>query len=154
MRIYVLVTSSDPLRVLLYREGLCRFCTYPYQAPNKDNISNSYMHLTNYSINKHNESFVQNNGSNEDQEISSKRSISWLRKWLRKHGHDDNEMWRGIADIVVKTLISIQTPLARAFQSAKVDGQNKNPFTCFEVRFAYGFALFVWNQLSYSSNFL
>eukprot|EP01042_Synura_sphagnicola_P022052 gene22052-28081_t len=40
LRIYVLVISCDPLRILLFREGLCRFCTSPYQRPNPENLFN------------------------------------------------------------------------------------------------------------------
>lgn len=172
LRIYVLITCCDPLRILLFREGLCRFCTNPYQRPNAENLMNTFMHLTNYSINKHNEEFVQpqqpdsrNTTSNESSndaftnidldslpsasskgpstssftpsnqqnQHSSKRSLTWLRGWLRSHGVDDNIVWQQIADIVVKTIISAQAPVSRAFSSYKVNGMNKNPFSCFEV---------------------
>ena len=51
MRIYVLVTSCDPLKIFLYKEGLTRLCTEKYK---KKNLNNLYMHLTNYAINKKN----------------------------------------------------------------------------------------------------
>lgn len=38
MRIYVLVTSCDPLRVFLYDEGLLRLSTQPYIHPNDSNL--------------------------------------------------------------------------------------------------------------------
>ena len=53
LRIYVLVTSCDPLRVFLYNDGLVRLSTEPYASPQDTNIEQLYMHLTNYSINKH-----------------------------------------------------------------------------------------------------
>ncbi len=135
MRIYVLVVSCDPLRVLLYKEGLCRLCTAAYSPPSDANIDCTFMHLTNYSVNKHNESFVQNNGDSENEDGSSKRSLSWLWTWLTAQGRDVAPIWSQVADIVVKTLISVQATLAFNLANCKVDGQNKNPFTCFEVSF-------------------
>jgi len=52
MRIYVLVYGVDPLRIFVFREGLARFATAPYQQPFKGNMENMFMHLTNYAINK------------------------------------------------------------------------------------------------------
>lgn len=52
LRIYVLVASVDPLSVYIYHEGLARFCTEPYIMPNKENMEDVCMHLTNYAINK------------------------------------------------------------------------------------------------------
>ena len=37
LRIYVLITSCDPLRVFTYYEGLGRFCTQEYKDPTGHN---------------------------------------------------------------------------------------------------------------------
>ena len=54
----VLVASIKPLRVFLCREGLARFCTEPYVPPNASNMKHSFMHLTNYSLNKRSSNYV------------------------------------------------------------------------------------------------
>ena len=49
MRIYVVVTSVNPLEAFLYRDGFGRFSTIPFSLdPNDKN--NKYIHLTNVSI--------------------------------------------------------------------------------------------------------
>lgn len=55
LRIYVLITSCEPLRVYLYEEGIARFCTSPYARPDAGNAKQTYMHLTNWAINKKNQ---------------------------------------------------------------------------------------------------
>lgn len=40
--------------MFLYQEGLVRFCTTPYRPPTSKNLACSFMHLTNYAVNKHN----------------------------------------------------------------------------------------------------
>ena len=57
LRIYVLVTSFDPLKIYVYKEGLARFATQEYQQQ-KGAMGNKFVHLTNYSINKKSENFV------------------------------------------------------------------------------------------------
>ena len=57
IRMYVLVTSLDPLRIYLYNEGLVRFASEPYQMVDKQK---KFSHLTNYSVNKKSDTFVQN----------------------------------------------------------------------------------------------
>ena len=50
LRIYVCVTSVDPLRIYVFKEGLARFATQEYTSNHTK--GNKFMHLTNYSINK------------------------------------------------------------------------------------------------------
>jgi len=59
LRVYVLVTSIDPLRIYVYEEGLARFATEQYTT-DQDLIGNNFIHLTNYSLNKDSENFEQN----------------------------------------------------------------------------------------------
>jgi hypothetical protein len=54
LRIYVLVTGVDPLRVYIHEEGLTRISTSNYSLKN---IKNRFAHLTNYSINKNSAAF-------------------------------------------------------------------------------------------------
>ena len=149
LRIYVLVTSVDPLRILIYREGLVRLCTTPYRSPDPSNVACTYMHLTNYSVNKHNPifqqpAFAENGPGRATEEQSSKRSLGWLWNWLGNKGMDSEGVWRDISDIIVKTLISIQATLAQSYRSCKVDSSAHSPFTCFEV---LGFDIMITDNL-------
>lgn len=56
LRIYVVVTSFDPLRIYVYKEGLARFATELYS--DKVSKDNKFIHLTNYSVNKKNDNYV------------------------------------------------------------------------------------------------
>ena len=60
LRVYVLVTSYNPLKVYIYNDGLVRFATEKYSADPKA-LSKKYVHLTNFSVNKKNSNFVKNN---------------------------------------------------------------------------------------------
>lgn len=53
LRVYVVVIGINPINAFIYEEGLARFCTEPYEKPNKENFKRIYMHLTNYSLNKY-----------------------------------------------------------------------------------------------------
>lgn len=78
LRVYVLVTSFDPLRVYIFNEGLVRFATEPYTNNPKD-LKKKFVHLTNFSVNKKSENFVINKGNAEEGENASKWSFNQLR---------------------------------------------------------------------------
>ncbi|KAM6308553.1 tubulin polyglutamylase TTLL13 [Aegotheles albertisi] len=111
MRVYVLVTSCDPLRIFVYKEGLARFATMRYIDPSSRNLGDLCMHLTNYAINKHNENFVQ------DDATGSKRKLSTVSAWLMGNGHNTIRLWEDIEDIVIKTLISAHPVMKHNYQS-------------------------------------
>ncbi len=58
LRVYVLVTSYDPLRIYVYNEGLARFAAESYTQLGR--IDNAFAHLTNYSLNKKCAAFLPN----------------------------------------------------------------------------------------------
>ncbi|XP_040263891.1 tubulin polyglutamylase TTLL7 isoform X5 [Bufo bufo] len=93
LRIYILVTSCDPLRIFLYNDGLVRMGTEKYHPPSESNLNQLYMHLTNYSVNKHNENFERD----ETEDRGSKRSIRWFTEFLRANDHDVAKFWNDIS---------------------------------------------------------
>jgi tubulin polyglutamylase TTLL4 len=84
LRIYVLVTSYDPLRIYMFKEGLTRFATYEYNVKTKD-VGKRFIHLTNFSVNKHSKKFVKNTKEEKDGE-GSKWSLTALRKHYESIG--------------------------------------------------------------------
>ena len=84
LRIYVLLTGVNPLRIYVHEMGLARFATEEYQVPKKQNMDNLYMHLTNYAINKNNQKFQQNANCDEsEEETGHKRSYQAILKILK-----------------------------------------------------------------------
>ena len=67
----------------LCREGLVRFATVPYAAPTKENMSQNFMHLTNYSLNKDSSGY---------EEGEHKRPLSDVLKELATEGIDEAEV--------------------------------------------------------------
>lgn len=57
LRIYVAVTSFNPLKIYIYEEGMARFATEHYSGPVQ--LDNLCMHLTNYSVNKKSSQYVR-----------------------------------------------------------------------------------------------
>ncbi|XP_027623135.1 tubulin polyglutamylase TTLL6 isoform X2 [Tupaia chinensis] len=100
LRIYVLLTSCDPLRIFVHKEGLARFATMSYSQPCPDNLDDICMHLTNYSINKHSSNFIQ------DAHSGSKRKLSTFNLYMETHGYNMAQVWRDMEDVIIKTIIS------------------------------------------------
>eukprot|EP00742_Colponemidia_sp_Colp-10_P009226 GILJ01010045.1.p1 GENE.GILJ01010045.1~~GILJ01010045.1.p1 ORF type:complete len:1156 (-),score=172.77 GILJ01010045.1:144-3611(-) len=135
IRLYVAVTSFNPLRIYLYKEGFARIATVQYnQRP--DNIDNRFMHLTNYSVNKHSADFVQNEDASVD-DRGNKWSLAALRRWLQEEGVDDVQVFEQIQDVVIKTILSVESIVHSACQMFVPYRNN-----CFEL---FGFDILLDN---------
>uniref|UniRef100_A0A6I8P394 Tubulin tyrosine ligase like 7 n=1 Tax=Ornithorhynchus anatinus TaxID=9258 RepID=A0A6I8P394_ORNAN len=129
LRIYILVTSCDPLKIFLYHDGLVRMGTEKYSPPSDSNLSQLYMHLTNYSVNKHNEHFERD----ETEDKGSKRSIKWFTEFLQTHHHDVTKFWSDISELVVKTLIVAEPHVLHAYRMCRPGQPPGSDSVCFEV---------------------
>lgn len=102
IRLYILVTSVDPLRIYLFDDGLVRFATVEYEKPTDENIHNTFIHLTNYAINKNNENFTFND---EGMDKGHKRTLKSFWKSLNDMGIETDLIQEEIKDILVKTFL-------------------------------------------------
>ncbi|KAJ8304722.1 hypothetical protein KUTeg_018305 [Tegillarca granosa] len=125
LRIYTLVTSCDPLRIFVFKDGLARFATNRYSEPSHNNVDNVYMHLTNYAINKHSEDFIR------DDDCGSKRRISTINAYLRNKGYDVDKLWADIDDVLIKTLISAHSVLKHNYRTCFPNHVKGS--ACFEI---------------------
>ncbi|GAB1606285.1 tubulin polyglutamylase TTLL7-like, partial [Argonauta hians] len=129
LRLYVLLTTCDPLRVFVYKEGLVRLSTEDYCPPSEKNLENLFMHLTNYSINKRNNS-VDKFDSSDD---GIKRSFKYLNQYLRQKDYDTTHMWQQIYDLIAKTMILAEPHLLHAYRNCRPGAQPGSPSVCFEI---------------------
>ncbi|XP_049837747.1 tubulin polyglutamylase ttll6-like [Schistocerca gregaria] len=125
LRLYVLITSCDPLRVYVYNDGLVRFATCRYREPTPSNTSNVFMHLTNYAVNKYSRTYVV------DDEAGSKRKISSLNKWLEKKEYNVEELWQNIDEVIIKTIIAAHPVLKHSYHAC-FPGHDYT-YACFEL---------------------
>ena len=130
LRIYVLVTSCDPLRIFIHEDGLTRFATEEYEKPSQYNSDNMCMHLTNYAINKNNSNFIFNEDPDID-DIGHKRSLKSTYDHLQEEGYDVIQLKSRIDDIIIKTLCAIQPNLCHHYRSCQSDDLSRS--MCFEI---------------------
>eukprot|EP00826_Nyctotherus_ovalis_P050339 TRINITY_DN6157_c0_g1_i3.p1 TRINITY_DN6157_c0_g1~~TRINITY_DN6157_c0_g1_i3.p1 ORF type:complete len:661 (+),score=157.83 TRINITY_DN6157_c0_g1_i3:40-1983(+) len=130
LRIYVLVYGCDPLRIYIFREGLARLATEAYVPPTTSNMSDLYVHLTNYAINKNNENFVFNTDASKA-DVGHKRSLAFVWKYIDEHGGDAEKTKNRIKSCIVKTLCAVQPLLKHSYRSFQA-GDNSNNM-CFEI---------------------
>uniref|UniRef100_A0A7S3GKS6 Tubulin--tyrosine ligase-like protein 5 n=1 Tax=Palpitomonas bilix TaxID=652834 RepID=A0A7S3GKS6_9EUKA len=122
LRIYVCVTSFDPLRIYIYSDGLGRFCTEKYKKGEKF-INKRYMHLTNYSLQKNRANFVANKDAERDDE-GSKWSLKAVIRRLREMGVDTSIVMNRIKDLVIRTIISVESKVSSMMQTHVAYPQN------------------------------
>jgi hypothetical protein len=97
----------DPMTIYLYEDGLVRLASQKYDATK--NYGDSYIHLTNYSLNKNNKEY---DGEKHKLKLSDVLtgilSQPPVKKGKPGATRSAKEIWSEIEEIVVKTIITVQ----------------------------------------------
>ncbi|KAJ8004433.1 hypothetical protein DPEC_G00135660 [Dallia pectoralis] len=136
LRIYVYVSCYDPLRVYIFQDGLVRFASCKYSSSMKS-LGNKFMHLTNYSVNKKNSEY-QNNDSDKACQ-GHKWALKALWHYLGSRGVNTTLIWEKIKDIVVKTIIA-----SDPYVNTLVKMHLRSPYSCHEL---FGFDIMLDENL-------
>ncbi|CAD8072997.1 unnamed protein product [Paramecium primaurelia] len=141
IRVYVLLASTEPMRINVYQDGLVIFAIKPYVAPTSNNLEDVCIHLTNYAINKENPNFIFNNDvSNID--VGHKRSIKSVFDKLEQEGYNIQKLWQDMYKLFIKTFCTVQPIFNHHQKSCQLDNYANN--MCFEI---LGFDIFLNHKL-------
>ncbi|OCT61001.1 tubulin polyglutamylase TTLL4 isoform X2 [Xenopus laevis] len=136
LRIYVYVTSFDPLRIYMFTDGLVRFASCKYSSSMKS-LSNKFMHLTNYSVNKNNADYQANPDQTACQ--GHKWALKALWNYLNQKGFSSERIWEKIKDIVIKTIIA-----SEPYVNSLLKMYLQSPYCCHEL---FGFDIMLDENL-------
>ena len=134
LRIYVLITSIEPLRIYIHDEGMARFCTEPYEKPIPSNLEHIFSHLTNYSVNKKNENFQSNQQIFQDDceiETGHKRSLHSIYDLMSKKGINIQKIKHSIDEIIRLTIASVQPFISNQYRVGITSNDGRS--RCFEI---------------------
>ena len=106
---------------------------------NPNDLKKRFIHLTNFSVNKKSEKFVDNKGTGEGEETSSKWSFKTLRKAYEECGINYDYVFAQVKDVIVKTLLSVEPHIV-----SNLNKSAGNKQSCFEL---YGFDVLIDEQL-------
>lgn len=137
IRLYVAVTSFDPLIIYLYEEGLVRLATVKYDR-GAENLWNPCMHLCNYSINKYHTDYIKSSNAG-DEDVGHKWTLSALLRHLRSQGCNTEQLMLNIEDLIIKAIFSCTQPIVSACRMFVPHIGN-----CFEL---YGFDILIDDTL-------
>nr|XP_018671635.1 tubulin polyglutamylase TTLL5 isoform X1 [Ciona intestinalis] len=137
VRVYVAITSYDPLLIYMFEEGLTRFATVKYEKTNR-HLKNQMMHLTNYSINKKSHDYVRCEDP-EVEDYGNKWSMSAMLRYLKQEGIDTSLLMMRIEAVIIKSILAAELPIATACRMFVPHREN-----CIEL---YGFDILIDENL-------
>lgn len=138
LRVYVLVTSYDPLIIYIYDDGLARFATQKYTL-DEEHFENRFVHLTNYSLQKKAEGYQPNKSKDSNNLRASKWSLKTLENVFEQHNKDFKTIKAKMRDLIIKTIISVEPPIMEA-----VDEYTNGSKNFYEL---YGFDIMIDSNL-------
>ncbi|KAI8846181.1 tubulin-tyrosine ligase family-domain-containing protein [Chytridium lagenaria] len=141
LRLYVLVTSWRPLVAYKYNQGFSRFCAVKYTSDVGD-LDNSFMHLTNVSIQKYGEDYNETNGGKWTLKnlllyLSATRGKTNMRPWLVEVNaspsltattHSDRVMKHNLINDILSIVIPDDFPDIKPGKGGVATGKEKKDF--------------------------
>ncbi len=116
LRLYVLISSVEPLRFYLHDEGFAKLASEPYNIEDPDN---PFAHLTNPDI----------NATNTDADAPVVFvGLGAYRQWLRDTGYDDEALFAKIRDLVTLTVIAVRERMRQRINVQKAPANG-----CYEL---------------------
>ena len=107
-RIYILITSANPLCIYIYKQGLVRIASQEYNL-DLNKLNSKFIHLTNTVVNKENKDYIFNDSINS--QLGNKWSLKAYQNYCEKMGIDFNSIFDKIKDTAVKVILSINDKL-------------------------------------------
>ncbi|KXZ49179.1 hypothetical protein GPECTOR_22g769 [Gonium pectorale] len=123
LRLYVLVTSFNPLEAWMYEEGFARFTTLPYTLDESE-LGNMYVHLTNSSVQRTRAEAGQLPTFLQSAEPAggSKTSLATLRQLLARKGVDWATLWARLCEVTTAALFAAQDAIPHSPNSFELFG--------------------------------
>ena len=125
LRVYILVTGHQPLKIYVYDEGIVRIATEQYNLDVND-LNNLYKHLTNVALNKQSKNFKEDDKDNL--ENANIWSFTLLRNHFKKNGKDFDTLFKKIQDIAVKSIILMHDEEIKAERKREYELKSNNLF--------------------------
>ena len=119
LRLYVLISGLKPLRIYLYKKGLVRRASLPFNITIEE-IQNRYMFLTNTGINQKNEKYIFPHESNDSN--ANIWNLDTYKHYLKSKNVDYDVIHEKIKDITIKSIISFQDKLLK--RNKGIDDRN------------------------------
>ncbi|KAJ1457439.1 tubulin-tyrosine ligase family-domain-containing protein [Pelagophyceae sp. CCMP2097] len=128
LRLYVLVTSFQPLEAFVYTEGFARVATKKFND-NAEGCDDKFVHLTNASIQKHGSYEDSGNsgpfaGASANEAAQTKCTLDFLWKVLTAEDStlDVSAVWSSICNLIVKSLVAAEDEVPHQPNSFEVFG--------------------------------
>ena len=135
-RVYALITGVAPLKLYFYKEGMVRFASKKYSLE-KNDLKDSYRHLTNIFINKQNKNYIS--ADEVDTEEGYKWSLTAYKNYCEKNNISYKKIRKQMSDIIIKSFITVHSQFVN-----KIKKSNAKYSTFFQI---YGFDFIVDENL-------
>jgi hypothetical protein len=125
LRVYVVITSMDPLRIYIFQNGLVRICSRKYST-DLSSIGDIFAHVDSIDINHLNEHEFTSSITDKDLEYEGLRvQITHLMKRVEKYGFNGTKVWNDIEDVVVLSILSAEEEMYKEYMELAVGNRTR-----------------------------